>query len=263
SELSARIRIRPHLDRWPEAATWAHERRGGLVTCDGVKLLLDREWHSVPGSGGGYTYRYPGFPTATEWVMGAHTAGLNVTIHAVGDLAVHEALDVFERATAGAPTRRNHRISHARRIAPEDIPRFARLGVSAEMQPCDMVDQLQHMNQRFPASFRTTAYPFAALLRSGARLLFGSDWRLDQRADLSDLDPLQGILAATACAVPGQGIDVANALASYTFHRAIEVGGRADLTVLSHDVVGDGVDALAAARVLLSIVDGQLVYTTA
>jgi predicted amidohydrolase YtcJ len=80
---------------------------------------------------------------------------------------------------------------------------------------------------------------------------------------VSDLEPLQGILAATTCAVPGQSLSVGDALACYTSQRTIELGGPADLTVLSRDIVADGVEALEATRVVLTIVDGQVVYAPA
>ena len=102
-------------------------------------------------------------------------AGFSVAIHAIGDAAVRTALDAIERhreALAALPL--PARIEHVQLLHPDDLGRFARLGVAASMQP-------QHATTDAPTARRAwgarcaLAYPWGALLASGARLAFGSD----------------------------------------------------------------------------------------
>ncbi|MBI2755625.1 MAG: amidohydrolase family protein [Chloroflexi bacterium] len=280
-ELTVRIGIRPHLDRWEDAAREARRRAADpLVSVTGVKLLLDRAWYSEPLEGG-YTYRYPGFAQALEWVRAADRAGLDVTIHAVGDLGVREALDLCQQAS---PTGgRRHRVSHARRVAPADIPRFAALGVVAEVQPWEIGSELPGMRQHHPAAFLETAYPLGDLLRSGARVISGSDWRLDQRADFADLDPLGALYAAATREAPNarpgdsparerrQRLTLAEALHAATGAGAwaahaearrgrIAPGFQADLAILSRDILEGPPAVVLDTRVLRTIVGGRTVF---
>jgi predicted amidohydrolase YtcJ len=116
-------------------------------------------------------------------------AGLPVAVHAIGDLANREALDAFE-ATRGlwAPRGLRPRIEHAQLLAPEDVPRFARLGVAASVQfshaPSD-----RDLADRFWAGKTDGAYAYRSLLESGAVLANGSD------APIEELDPWAGVCA--------------------------------------------------------------------
>jgi predicted amidohydrolase YtcJ len=117
-----------------------------------------------------------------EIVRAATAAGVPVAVHAIGDLANREALDVFEAvADAVRP-----RIEHAQCLHPDDIPRFAALGVTASIQPSMAVSD-EALAERLWAGRLDGAYAYRSLHASGARLALGSD------APVEEMDPLQGL----------------------------------------------------------------------
>ncbi len=124
-----------------------------------------------------------------EIVRRGAAAGFPVAVHAIGDRANREALDAFE-ATRGdwQPLGLRQRIEHAQLLAPEDLPRFAALGVACSVQfshaPSD-----RDLAERFWGDKVDGAYAFRSLLDSGAVLANGSD------APIEELDPLAGIRA--------------------------------------------------------------------
>jgi predicted amidohydrolase YtcJ len=116
-------------------------------------------------------------------------AGFPVAVHAIGDKANREALDAFEQTKeAWVPRGLRQRIEHAQLLAPEDLPRFAEIGVACSVQfshaPSD-----RDLADEFWAGKTGGAYAFRSLLDSGARVLNGSD------APIEELDPLAGIRA--------------------------------------------------------------------
>ncbi len=282
-ELATRIAVRPSLKRWQEAAAdVAHRDSPGLVTCRGVKLLLDSSLYSRPFPGGRYSYRYPGYTTALGWMQAADRAGLQVSVHALGDLGVHETLDLFQEVQADCPEwPRRQRLIHGIRIAPEDIQRIARLGIVVEAQPWDLVDDPHSLTRVFDEEFLATAYPFRSLIDAGAHVIFGSDWRMPHRADQIDLDPLVGIHIAATRSLPEtrdevlqprQCIRIAEAVHCYTREPAFAQGAEdrrgavapgmdADLVVLSRDIIANSPEALFDTRVLLTLVAGRIVYS--
>jgi len=271
-------------------AGWPHGDGDGLLALHGMKLFVDAGRYSA-GPEGARSFRYPGTAVARDWVRSAHRAGLAVSLHALGDLDVREALDLIEAAQgdtqppASTKTPR-HRVIHARTVAPEDVRRLARLGVLVEAQPWDIGEQLPALEKRFPPAYLAGAYPLRTLLDAGVRVAFGSDWLIDHRADGLDLSPLAAIWLATTRTPhprseqagstagawnPEQRIGVAEAIACYTSagawaagaeHRrgAMQVGMDADLMALSRDVVAEGPDALLEAQVRLTVVAGRVVY---
>ena len=128
----------------------------------------------------------------TEIIRRAARARWPVAVHAIGDRANRDALDAFE-ATADEwrPRGLRPRIEHAQLLAPEDVSRFAQLGVAASVQfshaPSD-----RDLAERFWAGKTDRAYAFRSLLDSGAVLVNGSD------APIEELDPLAGIRAGVA-----------------------------------------------------------------
>jgi hypothetical protein len=122
-------------------------------------------------------------------VRGAAEVSLPVAVHAIGDLANRNALDAFEATRdAWAPKGLRQRIEHAQLLAPEDLPRFAELGVAASVQfshaPSD-----RELAERFWAGLTAGAYAYRSLADSGAVVANGSD------APVEELDPLAGIRA--------------------------------------------------------------------
>jgi predicted amidohydrolase YtcJ len=212
-----------------------------------------------------------------EWTGGADNAGLSVAIHAIGDRANAEVLDVFaEVIKANGPRDRRLRTEHAQHLRPEDYPRFRQLGVIASMQPYHAIDDGRWAEGRIGPERCASSYAFRSLLDAGAALAFGSDW------PVAPLDALAGIDAAVNRRTldgkhpegwfPAQRINVTEALEAYTREPAaaaweekdrgsLEAGKLADLVVLSRDILAAAErDNIAKTKVLFTIVGGKVVY---
>jgi hypothetical protein len=214
-------------------------------------------------------------------------AGFGVHVHAIGDRAVREALDAFAAArSANRATVGRHHIAHLQVLDSADIPRFAELGVTANMQALWAVHEPQMDDLTIPflgAERAARQYPFAGLLRSGARLAAGSDWAVSSANPLWGIhvavnrtlppgasEPRAGQAQPAEPLLPGQALSLAEAVAAYTAGSAyvnnldetgtVEVGKLADLTVLDGDPFAGPADEIAAASVLLTYVGGERVY---
>ena len=133
-----------------------------------------------------------------EIVVSAAEAGFPVAVHAIGDRANREALDAFERTRESwAPAGLRQRIEHAQLLAPEDVGRFAELGVAASVQfshaPSD-----RDLADRVWAGKTGGAYAYRSLLESGAVVANGSD------APIEELDPLAGVRAGVRRTLDGR-----------------------------------------------------------
>ena len=123
-----------------------------------------------------------------EWTSGADKAGLHVIVHAIGDRAIRDQLDIFERVEKeNGPRDRRFRIEHAQHIAPPDIPRFAKLGVIASMQPYHAIDDGRWAEKVIGPERSKTTYAFRSLRDAGATLAFGSDWFVSIRRSCEGL----------------------------------------------------------------------------
>ncbi len=211
-----------------------------------------------------------------HWSLSADSAGLQLSIHAIGDSANSLVLGIMERAAARNRVRdRRFRIEHAQHIRPSDFARFAGLGVIASVQPYHAIDDGRWAEGRIGRERCTTAYPFASFLANGVRLSFGSDWTV------GPLNPLQGVYAAVtrrttdgrnpAGWFPEQKISVAEAVRAYTINNAyaafeetlkgsIVAGKVADIVVLERDIFEIPPEEIGDVRVDLTIVDGRIVY---
>jgi predicted amidohydrolase YtcJ len=213
-----------------------------------------------------------------KYVTELDALGFQCHFHALGDRAVRDALDAVEAArTANGPSDTRPHLAHLQVVHPDDVPRFARLGATANIQPLWAAHepQMDELTIPFLGSERAAwQYPFGALLRSGARLAAGSDW------PVSSPDPLQGIHVAVNRVAPGgdgsrvflphQRLTLTQALTAYTTGSAhvnhldetgrIRVGALADLVVLDRDVFAEPVEAIADVRVELTYVGGEMVY---
>jgi predicted amidohydrolase YtcJ len=205
-----------------------------------------------------------------------------VHVHAIGDRAVREALDAFEAArVANGGNDLRHHIAHLQVIHPDDIGRFAALGVTANMQALWAVYERQMLDLTIPflGPQRTGwQYPFADLARSGAELAAGSDWPVSSPDPLAAVHVAVNRRAPAALAdgrydafLPEQALDLATALAAYTSGSArlnhaddtgrIEVGSLADLAVLDRDPFAGVPEEIADATVLATYVEGELVFS--
>lgn len=197
-------------------------------------------------------------------------------VHAIGDRAIRLQLDIFERvARENGDRDRRFRIEHLQHIARQDIPRVAKLGVIASMQPYHAIDDGRWAVKHIGAERIKTTYAFRSLLDAGARLAFGSDWFV------APPTPLEGIYAAVTRRtlddrnpngwVPEQKITVEEALRAYTRDAAyasfeesrkgtLERGKLADFAMLDQDITRIRPEEIRNARVTLTAVGGQVVY---
>jgi predicted amidohydrolase YtcJ len=206
----------------------------------------------------------------------ADKAGLQISIHAIGDRANRTILDLYGRLEKdNGPADRRLRIEHAQHLHPEDYARFAKLGVIVSMQPYHAIDDGRWAQTMLGAERIRSSYAWKSLLDAGAALAFGSDW------PVAPLDPMTGIYAATTRRtldgknpngwIPEQSITVAQAVHAYTVGSAfaehqeavkgsIEPGKLADLVVLSDDIFAIRPEAIEKTRVDMTILDGKVVY---
>ncbi len=216
-----------------------------------------------------------------EMASKASAAGLPTIIHAIGDRANHDVLDVFaavreEEAAAGIPRQqRRHRIEHVQLLHPDDLPRLAALDVIASVQPIHATQDMDNVDA-FWGRRGDLAYAFRQLLKSGARLALGSD------APVETPNPFVGIHAAVtrrradgypneAGWHPAEKLTVAEAVAGYTIGAAyaeslesvmgsITPGKYADLIVTDRDIFTCDPMAIQATNVALTVVGGEIVH---
>ena len=208
----------------------------------------------------------------TEIVRRGAAAGWPVAVHAIGDAANRAALDAFE-ATRDEwhPRGLRQRIEHAQLLAPEDVERFAKLGVAASVQfshaPSD-----RDLADRFWGGHTDGAYAFRSLQDSGAILANGSD------APVEELDPLAGIRAGVLRTLDGrpgwhpeQALSLQQALEATTVNPAwlardarrrgrLVPGQLADLVVLDRDPFACEPEELAEVRVVATMLGGRWVH---
>jgi len=211
-----------------------------------------------------------------EWTSGADKAGLHVIVHAIGDRAIRDQLDIFERVEKeNGPRDRRFRIEHAQHIAPPDIPRFARLGVIASMQPYHAIDDGRWAEKVIGPERAKTTYAFRSLRDAGATLAFGSDWFV------APPTPLEGLYAAVTRRtlddrnpdgwIPEQKITLEDALRAYTRGAAyatfdekekgvIAPGALADFAIIDRDLTKVKPEAIRDAHIALTAVGGRVVY---
>jgi predicted amidohydrolase YtcJ len=196
-------------------------------------------------------------------------------VHAIGDLANRETLNVIEQALRAHPDRRDlrWRIEHAQHIHPADIPRFAQLGVIASMQGNHATSDGPFVVQRLGEwRSRTGAYAWRSLLNAQAIVINGTD------APVETLNPLDSFKASVTRRMangeaffPEQCMTRMEALRSYARDAAFagfenEVKGTltpgklADVVILSHDILTVPDDQLRDAAVQMTIVGGRVVY---
>ena len=210
-------------------------------------------------------------------IKAADAAGLQLFIHAIGDRAIREQLDIFARVAAeNGPRDRRFRIEHAQHIAPADVPRFAQLGVIASMQPYHAIDDGRWAEKLIGPERAKGTYAFRSLLDAGAKVAFGSDWFV------APPTPLEGIYAAVTRRtldgahdpdgwVPQERITVEQALRAYTATAAyagfdegqrgvLKAGMLADLVMVDRDLTRVPPAEIREAKVLLTMVGGQVVF---
>ena len=198
-----------------------------------------------------------------EFSSRAYQAGLDVTLHAIGDRANTIMLDVFQSHSISG------RIEHAQLVSTEDIPRFVELGVTASIQPQHAIDD-REVTDVLWSDRADNAFPAKSLLDAGAHVVFGSD------APVSTLDPWVQIAAAVTRTDderepwhPEQAITVSQAIACST-RSTISPGEVGDIVVLDADPVwlekalarrpSELSRALRALPVWMTMVEGRVSF---
>jgi predicted amidohydrolase YtcJ len=219
-------------------------------------------------------------PDLIRWMGKCEKLGLGVKIHCAGDAAVSQALDAIDVVRSfNGPTKLVHHIAHASYIAPEDIARFAELGVAADLSPFLWYPTsfLEGHKQTMGEARAQRFWPNKDLLAAGALLAGGSDWPV-----MPNPDPWNGIEGlvtrrnpsgefAGVALWPEQALDVATALEIFTINSAravglantvgsIEIGKSADLIVLDRNVLEIPADEIADTKVLTTYFEGRVVY---
>jgi predicted amidohydrolase YtcJ len=209
-------------------------------------------------------------------VEAADLRGLQVMIHAIGDEANLRILDIYrEAAEKNGPRDRRFRIEHAQHLRPSEIARFGQQKVIASMQPYHAADDGRWCEKRIGAERSKGTYAFRSLLEAGAVLAFGSDWTV------APLNPLDGLKAAVTRQtldgqhpdgwLPEQKLTLDQALRAYTVGSAyaefadpvkgtLAPGKLADLVMLDRDLYKISPADIDKARVVLTVMDGQIVW---
>jgi predicted amidohydrolase YtcJ len=273
---------------------WLEIRAEGAVgrfTVTSVKLMLDGIVENftaamsqpyLDGSGNATSNSGIDFiePDAlADAVTRVDALGFQPHFHAIGDRAVHNALDAVAAArAANGPSDTRPHVAHIQVIHPDDIGRFAPLGMIANAQPYWAVHegQMDRLTIPFLGPDRSTwQYPFGSLLRAGARLAMGSDW------SVSTANPLVQIEVAVNRVsdlhrdhepfLPDERLTLDEALAAFTIGSAyvnhldqetgtLEAGKLADVVVLDRDIHSPDSGPLGDARVIGTFVEGAAVH---
>jgi predicted amidohydrolase YtcJ len=197
-------------------------------------------------------------------------------VHAIGDRANREVLDVYEAAFQASPDRSDlrWRIEHAQHLHPDDIPRFGELGVIAAMQGIHCTSDGPWVMPRLGEQrAREGAYVWRTLWDTGAVISNGTD------APVEDVDPIASYYATVSRVMPNgevffpeQRLSRMEALQTYTIKSAyagfeedikgsLTPGKLADITVLSRDILTIPEDEIPATEVVYTIVGGKVMYS--
>jgi len=253
---------------------------GEMLTVRSIKRLIDgalgshgawllEPYSDLPASTGLQTYPSDALRETAEIAL---ANGFQVAVHAIGDRANREVLDIYQDTLNGDKEAR-WRIEHAQHLAAGDIPRFASLGVLAAMQSIHCTSDGPWVEEKLGAGRASEgAYVWRSLLDSGAVIGNGTD------APVEDVDPLKCYYAAVTRRMengerfyPGQCMTRMEALQSYTINNAylafeedikgsLETGKLADITILSRDILAVPENELLETEVLYTIVGGNVLY---
>jgi predicted amidohydrolase YtcJ len=216
----------------------------------------------------------------TDAAAAMDAAGFQLHLHAIGDAAIRLALDAIEGVAArNGPRDRRATIAHTHLVHPDDLPRFRRLGVVANLEPlwAQRNAIMVELTEPRLGPVRTRwQYPIGSLVRSGAAVSFGSDWPVSSHV------PLEGVAvavtrrgatgpAAQEAFLPGEAITLDQALTAYTAGTAhqsgdetdagrLVVGQRADLALVGADLATLPPAELHEAAVVGTWVAGQQVH---
>jgi predicted amidohydrolase YtcJ len=255
---------------------------GNHLTVRAIKLSLD----GALGSRGAWLLApYSDLPSSTglntvpveqarETARLALQHGYQFCVHAIGDRANRETLDIFEQSYRSSSSKDlRWRVEHAQHLSLDDIPRFGRLGVIAAMQGVHCTSDAPFVPARLgDRRAEEGAYVWQKLMQSGAVVTNGTD------APVEDVDPIASYYASVTRRLsggktfyPDQKMTRMEALASYTRRAAYSAfeedlkgtlapGMLADITVLTKDITTVPDEEIRSARVAYTVVGGRVAY---
>ena len=299
-ELTVRVHFRPGLDRWKELADkgvrvgsgdeWI--RLGALKGhIDGVmgtsSARFFEPYSNDPKNRGRWRPLMVNDKGEFEegkflgYMLDADRAGLQLTVHAIGDEANSVLLNYLEELNKkNGKLDRRFRLVHAQVLAAKDFRRLGELGVVAEVQPFHLSDDMRWMEERIGSERSKGAYAFKSIQASGAVLSFGTDWPGTSASEYP-INPMLGLYAAVTRQTitgqpaggwfPDEKITIAEAIRAYTYNTAyanfeekskgsIEVGKVADLAVLSMNLLKADPKHFLGTAVVYTVVGGKIVY---
>lgn len=255
---------------------------GGFLRVRAVKLyadgalgsrgaLLSRPYSDAPDTRG---LALTSKEKLAEVVRDAARAGFQPCIHAIGDAAVTEVLDLYRQVLGERARELRPRVEHAQIVSPEDVPRFADVGVIASVQPTHCTSDMPWAPARLGEDRIPWAYRWRSLLEAGGKLCLGSD------VPVESPDPRLGLWAAVTRQLPSgypaggwnpeEALTLTQAVAGYTEWAAwaafeegkrgkIATGFLADFTIFDRDVSA-AKEAILPAKVVRTVVAGRDVY---
>jgi len=270
------------LDRFAEAEAMRRDFTGDWVWCNRVKMFVDGV---VESSTALMMEPYPGLETIGDAVFDndhfrdacvrADALGFQISVHAIGDMAIRQTIDAYElaRKVNGARDSR-HRVEHIEVLHPDDLPRFAELGIVASIQPghapfgvyfgSDTINRMLHGHQ-IP-----TAFAWRDIRNSGARVVFSTDWPV---IPVDVMPNVKSAVAPKKLSPPwrDQAQTLHETLESYTAGNAwvefnetrkgqLKAGMMADIAVMSHDLEAMDPGDLDKARAQFTICDGRITW---
>jgi predicted amidohydrolase YtcJ len=213
-----------------------------------------------------------------KMVVTADRLGFQIGVHAIGDKGNNWTLNAFEKAeNVNGKRNSRHRDEHAQTLQPSDIPRFARLGVIASMQPTHCISDKKFCEKRIGSERAKGAYAWKSLADAGAKIAFGTDYQVEP------LNPMEGLYAAVtrkdrlgeegAGWHPEQKIKMEEAIEYYTLGSAysqfmedrkgmIRPGFLADIVILDRDLMTIPENEIMKTRVDYTITGGKIVYAS-
>ena len=300
NELTVRVHFRPGLDRWEEM-----NRLGIKVGSGDEWIRLGALKGHIDGIMGTSTARflqpYSNDPANRgkwrplmvddkgafvegkflQYMLDADRAGLQLTVHAIGDEANNVLLNYLEELNRQNGVRdRRFRLVHAQVIWADDFKRLGKLGVVAEVQPFHLSGDMRWMEERIGRERCKGAYAFKSIKDSGAVLCFGTDWPGTSASEYP-INPMLGLYAAVTRQTlsgepaggwfPEQRISIEEAIRAYTYNTAyanfeektkgsIEVHKVADLVVLTKNLLQASPREILDTKVVYTIVGGKIVY---
>lgn len=272
--ISNRHKLAEMIERDGKGDNWL--RFGGVKELADGSLGSTTAWFYEPYTDEPDTNGFPlmQMDALKQSIKEAHDYGFQLAVHGIGDQTNDEILKIFEEVGVSG---HRARIEHAQHLTPAAIQKFAALGVIPSMQPYHAIDDGRWAEKRIGKERLMGTYAFKSLLDAGATLTFGSDW------SVAPLEPLSGIYAAVTRRtldglnpdgwVPEEKITVEQAVKAYTINNAwagnqedilgtIEVGKLADLVVISDNIFEINPEMIKDTHVVMTIIDGKVVYST-